>query len=78
MIDLGGGDEINRQEAADILRMSRASVMRLIQKGLLHSRRGLSRNELSRAEVVAYQAAQPRRQREALANLAVLAEEYDF
>ncbi len=47
-------DEISPQEAADILRMSRPSVMRLIEKGVLHPRKVLSRNKLSRAEVVAY------------------------
>lgn len=71
-------DEISPQEAADILRMSRPSVMRLIEKGLLHPRKVLSRNRLSRAEVVAYQIEHSRQQREALHNLVALTEEYDF
>jgi hypothetical protein len=71
-------DEISPQEAADILQMSRPSVMRLIQKGFLHPRKVLSRNKLSRAEVLAYQAEHAREQREALANLTALSDEYDF
>jgi hypothetical protein len=71
-------DEISPQEAADILRMSRPSVMRLIEKGLLHPRRVLSRNKLSRAEVVAYQIRHSRQQCQALENLAAFSEEYDF
>lgn len=71
-------DEISPQEAADILQMSRPSVMRLIAKGLLHPRKVLSRNRLSRAEVVAYQIEQSRQQRQALDNLAALTEAYDF
>jgi predicted DNA-binding transcriptional regulator AlpA len=71
-------DEISPQEAADILQMSRPSVMRLIQKGFLHPRKVLSRNKLSRAEVLAYQAEHAREQREALTNLTALSNEYDF
>jgi excisionase family DNA binding protein len=71
-------DEITPQEAADILGMSRPSVMRLIEKGDLHPRKVLSRNKLSRAEVVAYQSKLSRQQRQALDNLTALSEEYDF
>jgi DNA-directed RNA polymerase specialized sigma24 family protein len=71
-------EEISPQEAADLLQMSRPSVMRLIQKGLLHPRKVLSRNKLSRAEVVAYQIEHSRQQRQALSNLVGLTEEYDF
>jgi hypothetical protein len=71
-------DEISPQEAADILGMSRPSVMRLIAKGDLHPRKVLSRNKLSRAEVVAYQNRLSRQQRQALVNLTALSEEYDF
>ena len=71
-------DEISPQEAADILRMSRPSVMRLISMGHLHPRKILSRNKLSRAEVVAYQQNLSRQQRQALDNLAAMTEEYDF
>jgi hypothetical protein len=71
-------DEISPQEAAAILQMSRPSVMRLIAKGELHPRKVLSRNKLSRAEVVNYQIEQSRRQRQALSNLVTLTEDYDF
>jgi hypothetical protein len=71
-------DEISPQEAAVILQMSRPSVMRLIERGLLHPRKVLSRNKLSRAEVVAYQIRQSRQQRQALDNLVALSEAYDF
>ena len=71
-------DEISPQEAADILRMSRPSVMRLISMGLLHPRKILSRNKLSRAEVVAYQHNLSRQQRQALDNIATMTDEYDF
>jgi excisionase family DNA binding protein len=71
-------DEISPQEAADILQMSRPSVMRLIEKGFLHPRKVLSRNRLSRAEVMAYQHKHALQQRQALAHLTALAEEYDF
>ena len=76
--ELPAADEISPQEAADILGMSRPSVMRLIEKGELHPRKVLSRNKLSRAEVVAYQNRLSRQQRQALNNLAALSEEYDF
>jgi hypothetical protein len=71
-------DEISPQQAANILQMSRPSVMRLIAMGHLHPRKILSRNKLSRAEVVAYHASLSRQQRQALDNLAALTEEYDF
>jgi excisionase family DNA binding protein len=77
-VELPAVDEITPQEAADILGMSRPSVMRLIEKGDLHPRKVLSRNKLSRAEVVAYQSRLSRQQRQALDNLAALSEEYDF
>jgi hypothetical protein len=70
--------EISPQEAADILQMSRPSVMRLIEKGVLHPRKVLSRNKLSRAEVVAYQIRHSRQQRRALENLVAFSEEHDF
>jgi hypothetical protein len=58
--------------------MSRGSIMRLIAKGLLHPRKGLSRNKLLRSEVEAFRAAQTRQQRQALHNLVTLTEDYDF
>lgn len=71
-------DEISPQEAADILKMSRPSVMRLIAKGHLHPRKVLSRNKLSRAEVLDYQRQNTRQQRQALSNLSALSEQYGF
>lgn len=71
-------DEISPQEAASILRMSRPSVMRLIAKGHLHPRKVLSRNKLSRAEVIAFQNRNTRRQHQALEALSAMSEEYDF
>jgi predicted DNA-binding transcriptional regulator AlpA len=71
-------DEISPQEAAAILQMSRPSVMRLIAKGLLHPRKILSRNKLSRTEVVNYQIEHSRQQRQALSNLVALTEEFNF
>jgi hypothetical protein len=52
--------------------------MRLISLGHLHPRKILSRNKLSRAEVVAYQQNLSRQQRQALDNLSAMTEEYDF
>jgi len=71
-------DEISPQEAAQILRISRPSVMRLIQTGVLHSRKILSRNKLSRAEVLAYRHKQDGDRRQALENLTALSDEFDF
>jgi excisionase family DNA binding protein len=70
--------EISPQEAAGILRMSRPSVMRLIERGHLHARMVGSHHRLSRAEILAYKDRQTRVRREALANLATLAEEYHY
>jgi hypothetical protein len=74
----GNDDEISPREAADILRMSRPSVMRLIALGRLHPRMVLSRHKLSRAEVLDYRDKQTRERREALAGLSRLSEEHDF
>jgi excisionase family DNA binding protein len=71
-------EEVSPQEAAEMLRMSRPSVMRLIQQGHLHSRKVLSRNRLSRAEVLAFQKRNARQQQQALEDLSVLSQEYDF
>ena len=71
-------DEISPREAARILQMPRPSVMRLIEKGLLHSRKVSSRNKLSRSEVEALRAVLTREQRRALSNLMTLTEDYDF
>lgn len=71
-------DEISPQEAAQILQMSRPSVMRLIQKGVLHPRKILSRNRLSRAEVLAYRYRHDSERRQALENLTAFSDEFDF
>jgi DNA-binding PucR family transcriptional regulator len=71
-------DEISPQEAAHILQMSRPSVMRLIDKGVLHTRKILSRNKLSRAEVLAYRFQYDSERRQALENLTSLSDEFDF
>jgi excisionase family DNA binding protein len=71
-------EEISPQEAAEMLRMSRPSVMRLIQQGHLHSRKVLSRNRLSRVEVLAFQKSNARQQQRALDDLSALSQDYDF
>jgi excisionase family DNA binding protein len=71
-------DEISPNQAAEILKMSRPSVMRLIEKGELHPRMVHSRHKLSRTEVMALAERQTRERRKVLANLADLSEEYDF
>lgn len=71
-------DEISPQEAADILRMSRPSVMRLTSMGHLHPRQVLSRNKLSKAEVIDYHKSLSRQQRQALDNIVLMTKEYDF
>jgi hypothetical protein len=71
-------DEISPQQAANILQMSRPSVMRLISMGHLHPRKILSRNKLSRAEVLGFQVRMLKQRRQALLNLAKVTNEYDF
>jgi hypothetical protein len=71
-------EEISPQEAAEILQMSRPSVMRLIAQGHLHPRKIQSRNKLLRAEVMNFQIEQSRQQRQALSNLVALVEDHDF
>jgi excisionase family DNA binding protein len=61
--------EVTPQEAAQILHMSRPSVMRLIERGLLHARMVGSHHRLSRTEVLAYRTQQTSSRRAALANL---------
>jgi excisionase family DNA binding protein len=67
--------ELTPQEAAQILRMSRPSVMRLIERGLLHARMVGSHHRLSRREVLAYHTQQASSRRDALANLVQITEE---
>lgn len=71
-------DEVTPNQAAEILRMSRPSVMRLIEQGKLHPRMVHSRHKLSRAEVTALAERQTRERRKALAKLGELSEEHDF
>lgn len=71
-------EEISPEEAAGLLGMSRPSVMRLIARGCLHPRKVLSRNRLSRAEVLAFARRNRAGQRQALTNLSALSEEYGF
>jgi excisionase family DNA binding protein len=61
--------EVTPQEAAQILHMSRPSVMRLIERGLLHARMVGSHHRLSHTEVLAYRTQQTSSRRAALANL---------
>jgi excisionase family DNA binding protein len=67
--------EVTPNQAAEILKMSRPSVMRLIENGDLHPRMVHSRHKLSRTEVEAYAEWQTRERRRALANLTELGEE---
>jgi hypothetical protein len=71
-------DEISLLEAARILRMSRPSVVRLIEKGVLQVRTGRSPDRLSRAEVVTYRDKHELVQRQALENLAAMSDEFKF
>jgi excisionase family DNA binding protein len=67
--------ELSPQDAAQILRMSRPSVMRLIDRGLLHARMVGSHHRLSHTEVLAYRTQQASSRRGALANLVQMTEE---
>ena len=71
-------EEISPEEAAGLLGMSRPSVMRLIARGCLHPRKVLSRNRLSRAEVLAFARRNRVGQRRALANLSAFSDEHGF
>ena len=71
-------DEITPNDAAEILQMSRPSVMRLIEKGELHPRMVHSRHKLARSEVMALAERQTRERRKALAKLTEITDEYNF
>jgi excisionase family DNA binding protein len=71
-------EELTPQQAAGILRMSRPSVMRLVEKGILSVRLVGSHHRLVRAEVLDYKKSNRTARREALQNLADLTEEYQF
>ncbi|WP_207461389.1 helix-turn-helix domain-containing protein [Azospirillum sp. SYSU D00513] len=71
-------EEITPRQAADLLRMSRPSVMRLIEKGHLRARKVNTHHRLSRAEVLAYRETQAVTRRESLTEIARISETYDF
>jgi excisionase family DNA binding protein len=71
-------DEVSPQEAAGILRMSRPSVMRLVEQGHLKSRKVHSHHRLSTAEVVAYARRNARQRTAALDDLSALSQELDI
>jgi excisionase family DNA binding protein len=75
---LGDEQELTPNEAAEILRMSRPSVMRLVETGALSARMVGSHHRLSRTEVLAYRDRESRARRRALTNLARLTDEHDF
>jgi len=71
-------EELTPQQAAGILRMSRPSVMRLVEKGILSVRLVGSHHRLVRTEVLNYKEFNRTARREALQSLADLTEEYQF
>lgn len=71
-------EEITPQQAAEILGMSRPSVMRLIDNGCLHTRKVLTRNKLSLREVKEFHRENTNQQRQALNELSAFSEEFDF
>ncbi|MBP2229695.1 excisionase family DNA binding protein [Azospirillum agricola] len=73
-----GDEEISPQDAAELLRMSRPSVMRLIEKGLLKARKVGAHHRLLRAEVLSYKQNQASIRRNGLTEVAKISEEYDF
>lgn len=73
-----GADEVSPNEAAGILGVSRPTVLRLAQRGVLPYRMVGSHHRLPRAEVVAYRDANAAARREALQNLAALSQKHDF
>jgi hypothetical protein len=52
--------------------------MRLIAMGRLHARKVLSRNKLSRAEVLAFHERNTQGRRKALAEMSAMSEEFDL
>jgi excisionase family DNA binding protein len=71
-------DELTPQEAAAELRMSRPTVMRLIDKGVLLARLVGTHNRLPHAAVLAYREQTFAVRQTGLRNLAALTEEYNF
>jgi excisionase family DNA binding protein len=70
--------DLSPSEAADRLRMARPPVMRLIARGELSSRKDGGHYVLSRRELRAFQARLASVRREALSDLASLADEFAF
>jgi excisionase family DNA binding protein len=69
--------ELTPQEAAQQLRMSRPSVMRLIAQGKLGARQVGSHYRLSEAEVMKFKIEQATVRRKGLDNLAAFSQEFD-
>jgi excisionase family DNA binding protein len=70
--------DLNPSEAADRLRMARPSVMRLIARGELSSRKDGGHYVLSPRELRSFQARLASVRREALGGLAAMADEFGF
>jgi excisionase family DNA binding protein len=70
--------DLNLSEAAELLRVARPSVMRLIARGELSSRKDGGHYVLSPRELRAFQARLASVRREALSDLTALAEEFGF
>ena len=70
--------DLNPSEAADRLRMARPSVMRLIARGELSSRKDGGHYVLSPRELRSFQARLAAVRREALSGLAAMADEFGF
>ncbi len=70
--------DLNPSEAAERLRMARPSVMRLIARGELSSRKDGGHYVLSPRELRAFQARLGSVRREALCGLAALVDEFGF
>ncbi len=73
-----GPAEFTPQEAAAALRMSRPTVMRLIEKGVLPARKVGTHYRLPRAQVLVYRDNTAKVRNEALGNLTRMTEEFDF
>ena len=74
----GDTSDLSPSEAADRLRVARPSVMRLIARGELSSRKDGGHYVLSPRELRSFQARLASIRREALSDLTGMAEEFDF
>jgi len=74
----GDSADLSPSEAADRLRVARPSVMRLIARGELSSRKDGGHYVLSPREVRSFQARLATARREALLDLTAMAEEFGF